>query len=39
MSKLPKTVQTMAYIFAGGMALVAIRYILHVTGAWPFAGL
>ncbi len=30
--------RTMAYVFGGAMALVAIRAVLHLTGVWNFEG-
>lgn len=34
-----KTVKQFAYIVGGILALLALRYIAHATGLWPFAGL
>lgn len=34
-----KTQKQFAYIVGGIVALLAVRFILHATGVWPFAGL
>lgn len=34
-----KATRTFAYIVGGIVVALALRYIAHATGLWPFAGL